>query len=194
MAKNQNYTVVYKRKRNGKTDYKNRLKLVMSNKPRVVIRKSNKHVLLQVIEYKKEGDTVLVSAHSRELAKLGWKCGTGNISSAYLIGMVLGKKMKSKNISEAVVDLGLQTSAKKGVLYSAVKGICDVSVSVPCSKEVFPDEKRIKGEHIAKYAVDLKKNKELFEKRFAKYLKQGLDPEKIPEHFDVVKKGIEGKK
>ncbi len=194
MAKNQNFTVIYRRKRIGKTNYKNRLKLVASLQKRIIIRKSNKHVLLQVADYAKDGDLVLLSAHTKELSKYGWKGATGNISSAYLAGFLLGHKMKNKNLSGAVVDIGMQTSAKKGVIYSAVKGIIDGGVSVPCSKEVFPAEERIKGKHIASYAKEFKKSKEEFAKKFSYYIKNNIDPEKITEHFDAVKKSIEAEK
>lgn len=194
MARNQNYTVRYKRKRNGKTDYKSRLKIVKSLKNRIIIRKSNKHVVLQVGAYAQEGDKILLSAHTKELSKFGWKGGTGNISSAYLVGYLLGNKMKNKNLTQAIIDIGMQTSAKGGVIFSAVKGIVDSGVLVPCSKEVFPTEERIKGNHVANYAKEIKKNKEKYKILFSKYLKNGLDPEKIPEHFISVKKSIEVKK
>ena len=42
----------FKRKRLGITDYKKRLSLLLSNKPRLVIRKSLKHINVQIIEYK----------------------------------------------------------------------------------------------------------------------------------------------
>ena len=61
---------IYKRKKNGKTDYKKRLKLLKSRKPRLVIRKSLTQITAQVIQYQDEGDKVLVSAHSSELKAL----------------------------------------------------------------------------------------------------------------------------
>src|SRR3989344_2097585 len=108
MAKSRRFTVRLKRKRKLKTDYKQRLKLIQSKKPRLVIRKSLNNILLQVVEYQEKGDKVIVSAYSKELKKLGWPFHLGNIPSAYLTGFLLGKK--SKNIKNMVLDLGLQRS------------------------------------------------------------------------------------
>ena len=73
MAKNNSYTVPYRRKRKGATSYKTRLRLIQSGKPRLVIRKSLRNIRLQIIEYSSNNDKVLFSASSAELKKLGWK-------------------------------------------------------------------------------------------------------------------------
>ena len=48
MATKGIYTVLYRRKREGKTDYKKRMKLLLGKKPRIVLRKSLKHFSLQI--------------------------------------------------------------------------------------------------------------------------------------------------
>ncbi len=184
------YTVAYRRKREGKTDYKKRMKLLLGNKPRLVVRKSLKHISLQIVEFEPKGDKITLSAHSRELAKHGWKAGTGNTSAAYLTGLLLAKKSKTK--IECVLDIGQHTSVKGCTLYAAALGAADGGLKVPFSKEILPDAKRIRGEHVANYAKQLKANKEKYQKQFSKYLKANIDPEKLPEHFDQVKKSIGG--
>ena len=57
----------FKRKTLGITDYKKRLRLLASNKPRLVVRRSLRHSIAQIIEYNEKGDKVLVSATTREL-------------------------------------------------------------------------------------------------------------------------------
>jgi len=135
--------MLFRRKKEGKTDYKKRLALLKSKKPRLVIRKSLNNVILQIIEYEKSGDKILISVHSNSLKKLGWNSHRGNTSSAYLTGLICGYKAQSKNIKEAVLDLGLAPSIHGSVLYAALKGVIDSNLKVPASKEIFPKEERI---------------------------------------------------
>ncbi|HLC32810.1 MAG TPA: 50S ribosomal protein L18, partial [Candidatus Nanoarchaeia archaeon] len=120
MATNRTYTVPYRRKREGKTDYRTRMKLLLGSKPRIVLRKSSKHVSLQIVEFHPNGDTVIASANSSELEKFGWKGGSGNTSAAYLTGMLLAKKAK-KNLA-CVLDIGQMSSVKGATIYAAAKG------------------------------------------------------------------------
>ncbi len=143
-------TIPYRRRREDKTNYKKRIKLLFANKPRLVIRRSLKNMTVQIIEYKPKGDHVVVSAHTRELKKYGWQFSTGNLPSAYLAGLLAGKKALAKNCKQGVVDLGLQTAQKGTRVYAAVKGVIDAGVDIAHDKEVLPNEERIKGEHIAK--------------------------------------------
>lgn len=187
MARSNTYTVGFRRKRSGKTNYKTRLKLLSGGTPRIVIRKSLKNITAQVVEYNPSGDKVLFTAHSHELTKLGWKGALNNTPAAYLTGLLLASKVKEGNF---VLDIGLNVSAKGSILYACLKGIVDGGLSVPCSDTIFPDDSRIRGEHIAEFAKSIKDNKELYEKQFSKYIKNGLDPEKLPEHFDAVKSKV----
>ncbi|MBW3004727.1 50S ribosomal protein L18 [Candidatus Woesearchaeota archaeon] len=188
------FTVAKRRKREGKTDYKKRIKLLMSKNPRLIIRKSLKNVSLQVIEFAPAGDKVILSVNSHDLKKLGWKANTNSLPAAYLCGYLLGTKALAKKVKECILDLGMQSSVKKGALFAALKGVIDAGLNVPHSENVFPDDKRIKGEHIANYAKSLKENKEKYDKQFAACLKQGFDPEKMPAHFDEIKAKIGAKK
>ncbi len=144
---NKNYTVKYKRK--GKTSYKNRLKLLSSRKTRLVIRKSNTGITVQFVSFNPKGDYVIIGANSKELVKLGYKNNRGNIPSSYLTGLLAGKKAKSKNIKEAILDLGLQRKSNR--LYSALKGVLDAGVDVPHSEKVIPNKQMLQGENIKLY-------------------------------------------
>ena len=181
-------SIPYRRKREGRTDYKKRMKLLLGNKPRLVVRKSLKHIILQIAEFQPKGDKIIATAHTRELTKHGWKGNTGNTSAAYLAGYLLAKKTKKKII--CVLDTGQYTSVKGNILYAAAHGALEGGLQITLSKEVVPDAKRIRGEHIAQYAKQLKANKEKYEKTFNKYIKSGLDPETLPQHFEAVKKTI----
>ncbi len=184
------YTVPYRRKREGKTDYKKRMKMLLGSKTRLVVRKSLKHILIQLIEFQPNGDKILFSAHSIELEKHGWKGGTNNTSAAYLTGMLLAKKIKNK--MDCVLDIGQYTSVKGSILYSAARGAADGGLNIPLSKEVVPSPQRIRGEHVANYAKHLKAHVEKYQKQFSAYLSAKLDPETLPTHFDQIKSKIGG--
>jgi len=159
MAKQKKF-IPYRRKLSGRTNYRKRLKLLVSGSPRLVVRKTNKNVVVQIVNYGEDGDKVLVTANSTELKKLGWNYATGNLPAAYLTGLLAGKKAVGKKVENAIVDLGLQTPAKGSRLYAAIKGACDAGLKVSCSDEAFPSEDRIKGKHIASYnkkAADIEK-------------------------------------
>ena len=142
----------YRRKREGRTDYKKRLKMLVSGIPRLVVRRTNKNIIVQVVEYSPDGDHVIVTTNSSELAKLGWKYATGNIPAAYLTGMLTAQKAKKKGVEKAIVDLGLQLPRAGSRLYAAVKGAKDNGLDIPASDDVFPPEDRLNGKHIAAYA------------------------------------------
>ncbi|MFH1638265.1 MAG: hypothetical protein ABIB71_07610 [Candidatus Woesearchaeota archaeon] len=84
----------YKRKREGKTDYKKRLKLLSSKKPRLVVRKSLKNIVVQITEYDAKGDRVVIATHSRQLIRMGWKGYRRNLPAAYLVGGALRTESK----------------------------------------------------------------------------------------------------
>ncbi len=164
MARSKIKAVSHRRKRERKTDYKKRLKLLLARKPRIVIRKSLKNTWLQIVEYVPSGDKIVLSVHSSELKKHGWKAGCGNIPAAYLTGFLLGKKAAEKNIKECILDMGLYASIKGNRIYAALKGAVDAGINVPFSEEIAPPEERIKGAHIADFA---KKAKEIHAIQFS---------------------------
>ena len=69
MAQGSNYKVPFRRRREGKTDYKARLSLVSYDVSRLVVRLSNTTATVQVIDYAPEGDITQAAAISRELSK-----------------------------------------------------------------------------------------------------------------------------
>ncbi len=190
MAKGSNYRVQLRRRREGKTDFQARKALVISGKPRLVARVSNKNTEVQIINAKTHGDIVLVSANSRELIKkYGWKAPTGNIPAAYLTGLLCGLKAKAAGINEAILDIGLVSPTKGSKIFSVLGGVVDAGVEVPHSEEKIVKE-RIKGEHIAKYAKSLEVGSEEYAAKFSQYTAKGVAPEKIVEHVSKVKADV----
>ncbi|MGB9841147.1 MAG: 50S ribosomal protein L18 [Candidatus Bathyarchaeales archaeon] len=189
MARSSIYRVPLRRRREGKTDYRARKALILSEKPRLVVRCSLKNVAVQMIIAKPDGDEVLASAHSRELKKHGWKAPTGNVPAAYLTGLLCGLKAKAKGVEEAILDMGLAAPTKGSRVFAALKGALDAGVEVPCSEEKIVAE-RTEGKHIAEYAKSLASNPEVYAAKFSKYLEQKISPEKLPDHFAKVKANI----
>lgn len=180
--------IPFKRIRNGKTDYKKRLAMLKSGKTRIIIRRSNKNILVQAADYFPSGDKVIHTTNSTELKKLGWKYGCGNMPAAYLTGLLAGKNLAKKNVKFAIADFGLYLSVNGSRLYACLKGAIDAGIEIPHSKEILPSEDRIRGEHVAKYAANLKDNK----KQFSGYAKSGANADAMPKNFDDVKKKIMG--
>jgi large subunit ribosomal protein L18 len=186
MKRGPRYEVPFKRRLEKKTDYRKRLRLLYSKEKRLVVRKSLNHIRSQIIEFKMKGDNTLVSASSQELKKFGWEGSTGNITSAYLTGLLIGKKALNKKINSAVLDTGHQTNVKGSRIYAVLKGVLDAGLSIPHSPDVLPSEERIKGKHIVDYAEKLKKEDEkLYKKQFSVN-----KPEKIMEMFEKVKSNV----
>ncbi|PKP54580.1 MAG: 50S ribosomal protein L18 [Candidatus Altiarchaeales archaeon HGW-Altiarchaeales-3] len=151
MAKGATYIVQYRRRRNNETNYKRRLNLLKSEKPRLVVRFSNKHAIAQVINYKPDGDLIVAHAQSSELKKFGWDFNTGNLPSAYLTGLLCGLKAFKNKEAEAVLDTGLMPPIAGSKIYAALKGAVDSGLSVAHDPKIFPPDERIRGDHIADY-------------------------------------------
>ncbi len=173
-----------KRKIEGRTDYRRRLKLLVSNKPRLVIRKSLTKIISQIVEYSKNGDKTIVSSTSKELEKYGWKAGLNNTPAAYLTGLVMGKKALEKGIREVTPDIGFYTSNKGAIIFAFLKGIKDIGLKININETVVPNDSRIRGEHIANYS---KINKTIFKS-------YKVNPEDLPKHFDDIKAKVLSKK
>lgn len=188
MARGPRYRVPWRRRREGKTNYYKRLKLILSGKPRLVVRRTNKYVIVQVAEARIEGDRMIAVAHSRELVKrYGWKAGTKNTSAAYLTGFLAALRALKAGVREAVLDIGLASPAPGSRVFAALKGALDAGMDIPHSETILPPIERIRGEHIASWATKLsEEDPERYKRLFSQYLASGLKPEDLPQHFDEV--------
>lgn len=178
------YAVQFRRKREGKTDYRRRFRLLKSNLPRFVFRKSNENVWVQIAIASPMGDKILASAHSRRLLHLGYKAHRSNLPAAYLVGYLAGKEALNKGINEAILDIGLMPSIKGSLIYSCVKGALDAGFKIKVANDVLPSEDRLSGKHIVDFAKLLGNKKESF---FSRCFENDFDPEKIFEHFKIIK-------
>lgn len=151
MARKTVKTIAFRRKREKKTNYLTRRQLLMNNKPRLTVRKSLKNISLQIVDYHPNGDKILVSAHSRELIKLGWKGSRKNLPACYCTGLLIAKKAKLKNINEVIPDLGLYRVIYGSKLFAALKGATDGSLKIKINEKVLPKQDRLSGKHISNF-------------------------------------------
>ncbi len=133
-----------RRRRESKTNYRKRLVLLKSNSPRLVVRKTNKYIILQIVESEQAQDKVLKTTTTKELLKFGWpkeKIGSlKSLTAGYLAGLLIGKKIK---IKKAILDSGLTPNTKGSRVYAVVKGARDSGLNIPCNEKVFPDNEKI---------------------------------------------------
>lgn len=174
------YRLIRHRRLMAVTNYRKRVAILKGGMKRLVVRKSNRGITLQIVEYEKDGDKVIASASSKELKGIGWepRC---NIPTAYLTGMLLARKADSN--SEYILDIGLYRPVKGSLIFAAAKGFSDSGAKLHNSIEF--DEKRITGEHIANYAAAGKESSQ-----FSRYAKAGFDVKEMHNKFNEIKRQI----
>ncbi|MBB6644836.1 50S ribosomal protein L18 [Halobellus ruber] len=176
MATGPRYTVPMRRRREVRTDYHQRLRLLKSGKPRLVARVSNNHVRAQLITPGPDGDETHAAASSEELGEYGWEAPTGNLPSAYLTGFLAGTRAVDAGLAEAVLDIGLNTATPGNKVFAVQEGAIDAGLDIPHNDSVLAEWPRNRGEHIADYAEQL--DEPLYSGDF--------DATNLPEHFDDV--------
>ncbi|XP_031497440.1 60S ribosomal protein L5-like isoform X2 [Nymphaea colorata] len=94
------FQVKYKRRRQGKTDYRARVRLINQDKNkyntpkyRFVVRFTNKDVIAQITSASIAGDLVLAAAYSHELPRYGLEVGLTNYAAAYCTGLLLARRV-----------------------------------------------------------------------------------------------------
>lgn len=97
------YQVKYRRRREGKTDYRARKRLITQDKNkynspkyRLVVRITNKQVICQIAYAEIDGDKVVAQASSLELPRFGLAVGLKNYSAAYATGLLVGRRVLAK--------------------------------------------------------------------------------------------------
>ena len=164
MAINATYKLAFRRKREGKTNYKKRLESVKGNTPRLVVRQSNKFMLAQITSFNASGDKTVVQALSKELEKFGWTAGKKNIPAAYLTGLLAGTRAKANGIEKAVLDIGFRTPVHGSRCFAVLKGALDSDLKINFDKSALPSPERISGKHIEELAKKLPEQE--FNKRY----------------------------
>ena len=149
MATGPRYKVPFRRRRDNRTDYYIRKKLLTSGELRAAVRRSSRNITIQFIKFGMDGDTIITSAASKELKAFGWEHACSNIPAAYLTGYLAGVKAKKAGVEYAVLDIGMQTPAKGAVLFAAVAGMTAAGLEIPHGEGVLPTDERLFGAHIS---------------------------------------------
>lgn len=141
-----------RRRKQARTDYGKRLKLLKGEKPRMVIRKTNKYIIAQYVTSKQAQDKIEFGITSKKLLEHGWpKEAQGSLKSlaaAYFTGMLAGKKIKKEELETPIIDFGMHRSRHKTRIYAFIKGLKDSGVEIKCDEKTFPEEDRLKGKHM----------------------------------------------
>jgi len=203
----------YERRREHKTDYYARRRLVAQdrnkyNSPRyrLVVRLTNHDVIAQIIYSKIIGDIVEASAYAHELPLFGAKVGLTNYAACYATGLLLARRLltkfkladKHKDAKEveeggqrkfkAVLDVGLARTTTGARLFSVLKGAVDGGLNVPHSEKRFVGYDKEKGE-----LNNEKLRQRIFALHVAEYQKKlkSEDEEKYKKTFSqYIKNGI----
>jgi len=187
------YIQVFRRRREGKTDYRKRKGIILGKTPFVSVHISGRYIYSQILKPSPTGDVTIASASSRDLVKkFGWKGSTKNLPGAYLTGYYLGHLAENHELKKAVVYSGVGRFVHGSRIASLISGARDAGLEIEVDEESLPDEDRISGKHIAEYSRKLEKEeKEKRDQLFSKILSSGLNPEEYPSHFESVKAKIE---
>jgi large subunit ribosomal protein L5e len=128
MVKNKSYFMrfqtKFKRRREGKTDYYARKRLIIQDKDkyntpkyRLVARITSKRVIAQIVSATIHGDRVFCQADSTELRKWGLTTGLANYPSAYATGLLLSRRLLHK----VGLDAMYTENTNKGTSYDVSK-------------------------------------------------------------------------
>jgi len=97
------YQVKYRRRREHRTDYYARKRLILQDKNkyaspkyRLVVRFSNKDIICQIFSTDLDHDVCVASAYSHELKRYGLKAGFTNYAAAYATGLLLARRVNAK--------------------------------------------------------------------------------------------------
>jgi len=103
--------VKFRRRREGKTDYYARKRLVVQDKNkyntpkyRLIVRSSNKDICCQIAYARLEGDRIVAAAYSHELPRYGVKVGLTNYAAAYCTGLLLARRILKKLNLDSVYE------------------------------------------------------------------------------------------
>lgn len=167
------FQVKFRRRREAKTDYYARTRLILQDKNkyatpkyRLVFRKTNKDLIVQIIAADIDHDRVVESAYAHELKNYGVHVGLTNYAAAYCTGLLLARRINKKfnldyegqtqvdgaiyNNEEvqgdkaafrAFLDVGLARTTTGARIFGALKGAVDGGLHVPHTDRRFPGSK-----------------------------------------------------
>ena len=194
-AYHSRFQVKWRRRREGKTDYYARKRLIFQDKRkylqpkmRLVVRISKKFITCQYVSSLLYGDITQQGFCSRNFLKK-YESSTGhgisakNFPLAYVTGNILAKKFTLWGLrvfnSNANLDIGLSRSTVGHKVFAVMQGAIDGGINIPHNEKNFPGynandgfsnetlEQKIGGQHILDYRLLLAEgDEEAFNKQF----------------------------
>jgi len=213
------YQVKFRRRRECRTDYYARKRLIVQDKNkyaspkfRLVFRRTNRDIIMQIVAADMNHDRILASAYSHELPAYGVKAGLTNYAAAYCTGLLLARRMNAEmkldyegvtepdgslwNIEveeydesmprkpfKAFLDVGLQRTTTGARVFGGLKGAVDGGLHIPHSDKRFPGSKSTGKSN---YEADADKHREyIFGGHVADYMRllEEDEPEKYRAQF-----------
>jgi large subunit ribosomal protein L18 len=145
---------IKRRRKECKTNYSKRIKLLKGECPRIVFRKTNKYIIAEYVTSKEAQDKIEIGITSKELLKYGWpkefQGSLKSISASYLTGFLIGKKIISMKKENPILDIGMIRNLHKTKVYAFLKGLVDSGIEMKYQKNVFPEKERIEGKNMKK--------------------------------------------
>ncbi len=149
----ETYKTKFRRRIQKKTNYRKRLAFAKSKTEKAVFRRTNTRIIGQIIRFEPKGDITIAQADSREFKKIDKRLGSKNMPSAYLTGLLLGKRALDKGIKKANLDIGFYTPVHKGKWCAFLKGLLDAGMEIKHDNKILPIKERIDGKHISEDLV-----------------------------------------
>ncbi len=145
-----------RRRKEAKTDYKARFHMLKSEKARLVVRKTNRYLIAQIVQSEIAQDKIISSFNSKDLLEKGWpKERAGSLKSlpaAYLAGYALAKQTKLKG--DLILDIGMHRNTSGARVFAALKGAVDGGLKIPHKKESLPSMERITSNRLTSGIFD----------------------------------------
>lgn len=141
-----------RRRTESKTDYLKRLKLLKSEAPRIVFRRTNRYIIAQYVVSKEAQDKVKFGVNSKKLKEYGWPDefdgSLKSVPASYLTGFLAGKEIIKNKMETPIVDFGMTRVLSKNKTFAFINGLVDAGIKIKCSEENFPDEGRVSGKNM----------------------------------------------
>ncbi|XAR64557.1 hypothetical protein NMG60_11008286 [Bertholletia excelsa] len=210
------FQVKFKRRREGKTDYRARISLINQDKNkyntpkyRFVVRFTNKDIVAQITSASIAGDNVLAAAYAHELPRYGLEVGLTNYAAAYCTGLLLAhcvlKMLEMEDEYEGNVEVtGEDFSVEPAESRRPFRALLDVGlIRTTAGNRIFAVLKGALDGGLdiphsdKRFAGFSKDSKQLDAEVHRKYIYGGHtsmedEPEKYQSHFsEYIKKGID---
>lgn len=140
---------IKRRRRECKTDYALRVGMLKSSVPRIIIRRTNRYFIVQIVESLEAQDKVIFGTTSKDLLDYGWSEKNAgslkSIAAGYMTGFLVAKKVKSGSF---IIDLGMTINHKGGRMFSVIAGLIDGGLDIKANAKVLPPKEKLMGEHL----------------------------------------------